>query len=206
MKVEKFVIGILSTNCYLAYNEDTREAVIIDPAIAPEYFIKHIESEKLQVQAILLTHGHFDHIGGIDQLLKEFQVPVYVMDAEQELIQDERLNMSICYTDGYTFDGATYIKDGEVLSLIGEEIKVLATPGHTIGSCCYYIENENLLFSGDTLFFRSVGRSDLATGNEETLRTSIKTKLNNLPDETIVYPGHASETKIGYEKTNNPYF
>lgn len=205
MKVEKFVTGIISTNCYVAINEETKQAVIIDPAACPSYLMSHIKSEKLKVEAILLTHGHFDHIMGIDGFLEEFDVPVYVHEDDSRLMTDPQMNQSGTYTAGYTYEGTESVRDGQMLSLAGYTFKVLHTPGHTPGGVCYYVETEKVLFSGDTLFQTSVGRTDFPQGSMSDLVRGIKEKLMVLPDEVMVYPGHMGETTIGYEKSHNPF-
>lgn len=205
MKIERFVIGIIGTNCYVVQNEETKECILIDPAACPAELVSHIKNKGLKLTAILLTHGHFDHIMGIDGFLKEFPVPVYAHEEEKALLHDASLNSSSIYGAGYTFTGATYIKDGEQLHLAGMEIEVIYTPGHTIGGCCYYISSEGVLFSGDTLFYTSVGRTDFPTGNAGQLIRSIQKHLMCLPEGTKVYPGHMDETTIGFEKVNNPF-
>lgn len=205
MKIETFVTGIISTNCYVVHNEDTKEAVIIDPAYYPKKMKAYIAEEGLEIRAILLTHGHFDHIMGIDAILEEFPVPVFVHEDEEELINDIVLNESKTYTNGYTFSKAEYIRDGQILKFAGYEFKVIHTPGHTSGGVCYYVESEQTLFSGDTLFYASVGRSDFPTSSTSALIRSIREKLLVLPDETVVYPGHMGATSIANEKKMNPY-
>lgn len=205
MKIEKFVTGIISTNCYIVQNEDTKEAIIIDPAYFPKKMKAYIAEEGLDIKAILLTHGHFDHIMGIDAILEEFPVPVYVHENEEELINDAVLNESNTYTNGYTFSKAEYIRDGQILEFAGYQFRVIHTPGHTSGCVCYYVESENTLFSGDTLFYASVGRTDFPTSSMSSLVRSIREKLLILPDETLVYPGHMGATSIANEKNMNPY-
>ena len=205
MKVERFLTGILSTNCYVAWNEQTKEAVIVDPAAYSKKLAEFLREEGLKPQAVLLTHGHFDHIMGLDALLEEYPVPVYVHEAEKGLIADPKTNLSLTYTNGYVFEDATYVTDGQKIAAAGVTFEVLFTPGHTSGGCCYYAETENMLFSGDTLFRCSVGRSDLPTGDETTLIRSIKEKLLVLPENTVVYPGHKAATTIQTEKTANPF-
>lgn len=205
MKVEKFVTGIISTNCYLAINEETKQAVVIDPAACPSYLMSHIKSEGLKVEAILLTHGHFDHIMGIDGFLSEFDVPVYVHEDDADAMEDPVLNQSSTYTSGYTFGKARYLRDRQTLELAGYTFQVIYTPGHTKGGCCYYVASEDVLFSGDTLFQNSVGRTDFVNSSTSDLVHSVREKLFLLPDDTIVYPGHMGETKIGHEKKYNPY-
>ena len=205
MKVEKFVTGIISTNCYIVENEETKEAVFIDPAGFSKSMREYIKEEGLEMKAILLTHGHFDHIMGIDAILEQYDIPVYVHEDEEELIKNPVLNESNTYTNGYSFSGAQYLKDGQILKFAGYEFKVFHTPGHTSGGVCYYIESENTLFSGDTLFYSSVGRADFPTSSMSALIRSIREKLMMLPDETIVYPGHMSATTIGHERKHNPF-
>lgn len=205
MKIEKFVIGIIGTNCYLVQNENTKECILIDPAVCKESLVRHIKEQGLKLQAILLTHGHFDHIMGIDGFQKEFPVPVYAHEEEKALLNDASLNSSSTYGAGYTFSGAEYVADKEVLKLAGMDIEVIYTPGHTVGGCCYYIPTEGVLFSGDTLFCASIGRTDFPTGSSSQLIQSIKEKLMCLPEETKVYPGHMDETTIAFEKRNNPF-
>lgn len=205
MKIERFVTGIMSTNCYLVVREDTKQAVIIDPAACPKQMVDAIKEQGLIVEGILLTHGHFDHIMGIDGFLEEFQVPVYVQEAEEETMNNPMFNLSASYTKGYAFSKAQYVRDGQRLSLAGMEFQVIHTPGHTPGGCCYYVEAEKVLFSGDTLFQCSIGRTDFPNGSTSDLVRSVREKLFALPDETKVYPGHMGETMIGYEKMHNPY-
>ena len=205
MTVERFLTGILSTNCYVAWNEQTKEAVIVDPAAYSKKLAEFLREEGLKPQAVLLTHGHFDHIMGLDALLEEYPVPVYVHEAEKGLIADPKTNLSLTYTNGYVFEDAIYVTDGQKIAAAGVTFEVLFTPGHTSGGCCYYAETENMLFSGDTLFRCSVGRSDLPTGDETTLIRSIKEKLLVLPENTVVYPGHMAATTIQTEKTANPF-
>ena len=205
MKIEKFVTGIISTNCYLVSNVETHQAVIVDPAAVPKALTESVERDGLTVEAVLLTHGHFDHTMGLDALLKLWDVPVYVEEEDQEILTDPKLNLSSAYTAGFTFSGAQSVEDGQILSLAGFQFQVLHTPGHTRGGCCYYAASEQVLFSGDTLFQASVGRTDFPNSSTLDLLRSIREKLLPLPDETVVYPGHMGETTIGYERDHNPY-
>ena len=206
MKVGKFVLGPVATNCYIGINEETKECFIVDPATCPPEFVSYIKNAGLTVKAVLLTHGHFDHIMGLDALLKEFPVPVYAHEAERDVLESEQLNSSASMLrQPYSFSGADYVTNRQELRIAGFEILVIYTPGHTIGGCCYYIEKEKTLFSGDTLFHGSVGRTDLPTGSMGQLVSSVRDRLFVLPDDTQVYPGHMEETTIGYEKRYNPF-
>ncbi len=205
MKVETMVLGEVRTNCYLVSDEATREAVIIDPADQAEEIIKRIEEKGLTLKGVLLTHGHFDHIYAAEALCSHFHISSYAGEDEKELLQNPQWNCSFMGSRPVTMVCDVWVKDQETLNLGGLVIKVISTPGHTGGGVCYYFEKDSLLFSGDTLFFESVGRSDLPTANGAALLKAIETKLYVLPEETKVYPGHGRATQIGYEKKNNPY-
>lgn len=205
MKIEKFVIGSIGTNCYLAVNEENGECFLVDPAVWTPELSSYIRSRKRAPKAVLLTHGHFDHIMGLEGLLGEYDIPVYACRAEEKILNDAQENLSAMTGSPYTFSGAVYIEDGQIIEAAGERIRLIHTPGHTSGGCCYYIEKESVLFSGDTLFHVSVGRTDFPTGSSSQLVRSVREKLFVLPDETKVYPGHMEETTIGYEKKYNSF-
>lgn len=205
MKIEKFVLGSLGTNCYLIENEEKRELVIVDPATCPEYLISHVKTNGYTPKAILLTHGHFDHVMGIDGWVKEFGIPVYLHEDEKKILENPELNLSAMFGASYSYNQVQCLKNGDVLEVAGFQFKVIHTPGHTTGGCCYYEEAEEVLLSGDTLFRFSVGRSDFPMGNGATLAKSIHEKLFCLPDDVMVYPGHNDLTCIGDEKRGNPF-
>lgn len=206
MLIKRITAGVFGTNTYMVINDDTKEAVIIDPADIPANLNAYIKQEGLTIKAILLTHAHFDHVMGIDKAIELYgQMPVYVGKQDLELLHNAVLNESLTFTDGYTYDGGDAIYDGQVLSVIGCDFKVIHTPGHTPGGVCYYLESEDVLFSGDTLFRASVGRTDFKASNHNDLLQSIKEKLYALPDDTMVYPGHMSATTIEFEKKHNPF-
>ena len=205
MKVEKFVTGIISTNCYLVINEDTKQAVVIDPAACPSYLMSHIKSEGLKIEAILLTHGHFDHIGGAAELKKASGAKVYALAEEKKVCRTPELNLSAQMPPVVTIEADEWLTDGQTVETAGISFQVIATPGHTVGGCCYYCKEGGFLFSGDTLFEESVGRTDFPTGSMSSLVRSVKEKLFVLPEDTKVYPGHGDITTIGREKQYNPY-
>ena len=206
MKIEKFVTGIISTNCYIVTNEETKETVIVDPANLSKAMIGYIEEEELVIKAILLTHAHFDHIMGIDKVIDRYgEMPVYVEESDLELLHTPSMNESTVYTNGYSYPGGDVIHDGDVIRLIGEDFRVIHTPGHTKGSCCYYLKDEGVLFSGDTVFYGSVGRTDFPGGSTAEIVRSLHKLVDSLPEETEVFPGHDASTTIGYEKRYNPF-
>ena len=205
-RIKTYVLGGVSTNCYLVFREGEKTAVIIDPADNADYLKNKCREFGVEPEAVLLTHAHFDHIMGIDKVIDRYgEMPVYVEESDLELLHTPSMNESTVYTNGYSYPGGDVIHDGDVLHLIGEDFRVIHTPGHTQGGVCYYVEKEGVLFSGDTLFCCSVGRSDFATSSTSALIRSIKEKLFLLPDETKVFPGHMGATTIGNEKVNNPY-
>lgn len=205
MKIERYVLGTLGTNCYLIKNEQTKELVIVDPATCPDYMVSHIRHEGYVPKAIFLTHGHFDHVMGIEGWVREFDIPVYLHEDEKAILEDPELNLSAMFGAGYSYNRVECLKDGQELQVAGLTFQVIHTPGHTVGGCCYYAETEGILISGDTLFCQSVGRSDFPTGSMSVLVHSIKEKLFLLPGDTKVYPGHNEETGIGQEKLYNPF-
>ncbi|MDR1800859.1 MAG: MBL fold metallo-hydrolase [Lachnospiraceae bacterium] len=205
MKIETFVTGIVSTNCYLAINETSKQTVVIDPAACPKKLLDFINDEKLVIEGIFLTHAHFDHILGLKDFLCIYPVPVYINEKGGDILKDPHQNLSMVYTDGFSFEGADYLKDGDVIEIAGFNFKAIWTPGHTPDGTCYYEENEKVLFSGDTLFEESVGRTDFANSDTKALEDSIKEKLFILPNDVKVFPGHMGATTIGHEKEYNPY-
>ena len=205
MRIVTLQLGMLATNCYLVANEETGELVIIDPADEAERIIARVRQMNARPVAILLTHGHFDHIGAVTSLQKTFAIPVCAMTEEQELLQNAQKNLSGLYGKPVMVQADRFLRDGEKVQLAGFSFAVLHTPGHTVGGCCYYCKEEQVLFSGDTLFHGSVGRTDFPTGSMGMLHDSIHRKLFVLPAETAVYPGHGEATDIAYEKRYNPY-
>ena len=203
--IRMMVLGPVQTNCFFLINEDTKEVLIVDPADCAQRIIEWINSENLKPVAILLTHGHFDHVLAMDAVRKEYGIPVYASRDEVEVLAKPQLNVSTMMGMRLSLQADELFKDGDILELAGMKLQVIATPGHTIGSVCFYIEEEKMLISGDTLFCASVGRTDFPTGSSRQLVESIKTRLFVLPDDTSVFPGHNDMTSIGYEKLHNPF-
>lgn len=205
MIIEQYQVGMIGTNCYFLINKETKEVLVVDPGGHAGNLADKVKAEGLKPVAILLTHGHSDHAMGAEELKGLLQVPVIALKEEQETLEDPRLNLSPMFgvTEKYSAD--QYVRDGEVLHLAGFDVKVLHTPGHTVGGCCYYFEEQKIVVSGDTLFCGSVGRTDFPKGSGGTLVRSIKNKLMVLPDDVQVLPGHDSRTTIGWERVNNPF-
>ena len=204
--VEFMVVGPVSTNCYFLINDELKEVVIVDPGDRADKIKEYIAKEGLKPVAILLTHGHFDHMMAAEELREEYKVSVYACAKEKALLNSGTLNLAKGFIrKDFAMHADIYCKDGDVFYLAGCSIQVLETPGHTEGGCCYYIASENIVFTGDTLFALSIGRTDFPGGSYQEICKSIKEKLFVLPDETICYCGHGEGTRIGYEKGRNPY-
>lgn len=205
LRVEQYVVGTVQTNCYLAINDDTKETLIIDPGANAKELADIIEKEKLNPVAILLTHGHFDHAGGAEELAKHFDLSIYAEEHEKETLENPALNLSSWEGTSKVYYADCYLKDEQEIDLAGFHIRVFHTPGHTVGGCCYFFSYQNVLFSGDTLFCMSVGRTDFPKGSASQLVNAIREKIMVLPDEIMVYTGHNDTTTIGTERMYNPY-
>ncbi len=205
MKIEQYCVGQVATNCYFAINEETKEMLVIDPGDSAGMLAEKIRKAGLKPRAVLLTHGHFDHAMAASALAEMFDIKIYAHKAEKETLENPSKNVSVMMGRGETYHADVFLEDEETLNLAGMELKVLHTPGHTEGGCCYYLEKEKVLFSGDTLFSQSVGRTDFPGGSMSGLVRSIKEKLLTLPDDVRVYPGHMDLTTIGRERKGNPF-
>ncbi len=206
MQVEHLAVGPVQTNCYLAINKETKEAIIIDPGDDADRIGMRLMQLEAKPVAILLTHGHFDHAGAAKALAAQYDISVYAHEKEAETLADSRMNLSGPLAGGATtYHADVFLKDEQELTLAGLHMRVLFTPGHTPGGCCYYFPREDVLFSGDSLFCGSVGRTDFPGGSMRTLVDSVRNKLMSLPENTIVYPGHDIETTIEQERMYNPF-
>ena len=206
MKIERFNIGDdYVCNMYIV-GEEGEPCIVVDPGADPNNFIeKYVRKHHNgQIAGFLLTHGHYDHIEGLR--LCTMQAPVYVHLLEEEFLVEPAYNLSLDFLDHLYIRGlkTKLFIDNDILNIGNYEIKVIHTPFHTRGSSCFYFEKEHVLFSGDTLFHLSIGRTDLITGSNKTVESSLK-KLAVLPPETKVYPGHGAATTIGDELRLNPY-
>lgn len=205
IKIGKITMGMYQTNCYFLYREGSKDVIVVDPADSGDYLYDKLYENGFLVKAILLTHGHFDHIYGVKALKRKSEAKVYALDKEAELLSDVKLNCSMSVGRGEMIVPDELLRDKDKLTLCDMTFEVIATPGHTAGSACYYFEEAGILVAGDTLFCESIGRSDLPTGNGRQLINSIKERLLVLDDSVRVYPGHGESTTIGNERTYNPF-
>jgi glyoxylase-like metal-dependent hydrolase (beta-lactamase superfamily II) len=198
MQVKIIPAGIYDANCYILFDENTKETAVIDPGGDADLILDEIKELDADVKLILLTHGHADHTGGVSELRKEFNCNVYINEKDSEMI-----NKNVPIYGKSHENGDKFISDGDTVKFGEITIKCLETPGHTPGGVCYL--TDKAVFTGDTLFYRSIGRTDFEGGDYDTLINSINTKLMVLPDELVVYTGHGPRTSIGFEKNSNPF-
>ncbi len=204
MEIKPFIYGDnyieLSANTYLVI--DGKDCVLVDPGKEDPKIVEFIKENSLNLKGILLTHGHFDHMRGIIA----FECPVYIHKNDVELLNNPHLNCSDRFSRKNVSIDITPIEveEGTEINLLSKPIKVIHTPYHTLGSVCYYIPEEKILFSGDTLFKDAMGRSDFVTSDPSLIKPSLA-KLGALPDDVILYPGHGDLTSIGYERKQNPF-
>ena len=193
LKMKTLALGAYQTNTYLVWEENSHTCVVIDPGYQPETILSEVKNLGKEIAAILLTHGHFDHVGGVRELAAETGCPVYLNEAD--------LSMPPQMTAGPLYYTNTY-GEGDFVEAAGLSFKVLHTPGHTPGSIC--LTCENAMFSGDTLFWGSCGRTDLPGGSWATIRKSLL-RLADLSGDYDVYPGHGDATTLSFERKMNPY-
>ena len=192
MELKTFPIGSLQTNCYMAWAEGSDSCILIDPGYVPEELLEQVRLQRKNLEAILLTHGHFDHVGGVKVLVAETGCKVYICN--QEVKQPLRYSDGLHYTDT--------VAEGDVLALAGLTLQVLHTPGHTPGCVCYLCGDT--LFSGDTLFAGTCGRTDLPGGDFKAIQASLQ-RLAALEGDLRVLPGHGMASSLDIERRYNPY-
>ena len=211
VQVASMTLGMCATNTYFVFDENNKDengkmhGILFDPADRGKMIFDTLTSKAFVVDLILLTHGHFDHIGGCEEVRQLSGAKIGCFEKEMAMCKDPYLNLSNDFGTHLKIDPDILYRDGDVITAAGLTCKLIATPGHTSGGCCYYFEDEKILMSGDTLFEESVGRTDFPTSSTSELIRSIREKLFVLPDDVLVYSGHGEMTSIGHEKEYNPF-
>ncbi len=208
MKIDRLILGDFQTNCYVVRRDEAAtECLIVDAGLDAADLLAFLDEHRLSPTAVVLTHGHIDHIGGLTALRQQYPaLRVYVHALDADLMADPRANLSIFAGAPVKAEPAdALLEEADTIQEAGITLKVLHTPGHTPGGICLYAESEALVFSGDTLFAEGVGRTDFPGGDATQLLESIRSRLLMLPDATAVYPGHAMRTTIAHEKAHNPF-
>jgi glyoxylase-like metal-dependent hydrolase (beta-lactamase superfamily II) len=209
MKIDYLILGGYQTNCYvLRKNDAAQDCIIIDPGLEADELLEFLDEQKLNPVAVVLTHGHIDHIAGVAALRNRFpEIKVYIHKLDAEMLTEPVNNLSAM--SGMTFvtePEDVSLKEGNVIDLVGVKLLVLHTPGHTPGGISLYSKQDGVVFAGDTLFADSIGRTDFPGGSTSQLLKNVREKLFTLPEETEVYPGHGPATTIAEEKAHNPFF
>jgi hydroxyacylglutathione hydrolase len=204
MEIDTVVVGPFQVNCYLVWSQADKVGVIIDPGDEDELILSRISRHGFRPEAILLTHGHADHIAAVETIKNKYNIPLYAGIGEEELLSSPESNISALFGFHVTCPPADrLLADSEVLSFGSLKFTVFSTPGHSPGGVCYFAGN--YLFCGDTLFAGSIGRTDLRGGNLDQLIRSIERNILTLPDEIVCYPGHGPATTVGQERRTNPF-
>jgi hydroxyacylglutathione hydrolase len=208
MKIDGLALGAYETNCYvLRSSEAAKDCLIIDAGLGADKLIKFLGEHNLNPVAVVLTHGHIDHIEGVAALRAEFpDIKVHIHKLDAEMLTEPHANLSAMTGAAFSIEPADFfLEEQGVIEQAEIKLSVLHTPGHTPGGICLYCEDEGVVFTDDTLFADSIGRTDFPNGNTEQLLQSIREKLFTLPDETKVYPGHGPVTTIAHEREYNPF-
>lgn len=205
MNIETLVVGPIETNCYILSDPDSKEAVIIDAGDDADLILDYVQKEQLHVVYVLNTHGHFDHIQANDAVRDKTGAPLAIHADDVELLQDPKKIGGMFRDIKGCRPPEKILHNGDVLFFGAYQLRVIYTPGHSKGGCCFYEAKEKVCFTGDTLFRGTIGRTDLYGGNLGVLRNSVKERLKLLPDDVTIYPGHGPESDMAFERRANPY-
>lgn len=206
MKIKTLVVGPVETNCYVVSDPVSREAVVIDAGDNADEILAYIQQEQLQVRYVLNTHGHFDHTQANDEVRQTTGAPLAIHADDAELLQiPEKVSASLYMSARGCRAPEIVLHNGDTLAFGPYQLRVIYTPGHSKGGCCFYEVDEKVCFTGDTLFKGSIGRVDLYGGDYGVLLKSVRDRLQVLADDTVIYPGHGPESNMAFERKANPY-
>ena len=203
------VKGIFTVNSYFLIDSKTNHGFLIDPGAEPKKLLNYIKENNLIIEKILITHGHFDHIGAVKEISEHLNIPVYVHEKGKKYIQNPVWNLSTSCRQNITIKATNYIKNNDVIKLESNpdiKLRAIHVAGHTLDGVVFYSESEKVAFVGDNIFYGEIGRSDFYGGDLVTLFTEVKNKILTLPEDTVLYPGHGRSTTVRHEKNANPYF
>ncbi|MDF2612840.1 MAG: fold metallo-hydrolase [Clostridia bacterium] len=207
--IKVLTVGRLQEHTYFFIDEKTKHGFLVDPGDEAERILSEIMSHRWVIEKIILTHGHFDHIGAVEQIRNAIGCPVVIHEEGKAYLQNAEWNLSSIYGIGYTFDADEYVQHGDVIVLETNpdmNLRVIHAPGHTSDGAAYFCEKEKTAFVGDIIFNGAVGRCDNPGGNMNRLLSSIRAQIFTLPDETVLFPGHGPSTTVKHEKATNPFF
>ncbi len=203
-KLKKFIVGEIKTNVYLIYNEKLKKAFLVDCTGPIDEYVDFIKKNQLDLEFVILTHGHYDHIDGLNEFLIEFDIPVYISEKDNHMLINPLNNGSLMMGNSVVIQKKPeFLTEGQKIPFGKHNLEIIETPGHTQGGIS--VKLGDWLFSGDTLFYHTVGRTDFPYADTQQLLNSIQQKLFVLEDDIQVFPGHGRETSIGEEKENNPF-
>ncbi len=203
IKVDKYIVSDMQTNCYILKDEKTGLCAIVDPGAVTNKLKSELLKIKDNLKYIILTHGHYDHVNGVNEVVRLTGAKVVICEKEKEFLENDKLNLAHLFCDEkIVIVPDLLLKDGDILKLGETDIKMIETPGHTVGGACFIAQN--VIFAGDTLFYRTVGRIDFPTGNYKDMMASLK-KLKNLKGDYIIYSGHDMDSTLEAERKHNPY-
>ncbi len=207
MKFERFVVGMLESNSYIIYDEDTRDALIIDPGDEAQTLLKYVQKNSLKVQGIVLTHYHYDHIGAVEEIKRKCSCLVYIHKKDAQGLKTPEINHSAGgYRRPVAITADKLVSDGDQIQAGDVVLEVIHTPGHTHGSICLRVKNESIIFTGDTIFDDDLGRTDLEDGSEDEMKRSISNKVAKWSDDMVIYPGHADHATMAFVRKKNMEF